>query len=95
MIRYTVVSSKKFRRQLKQLKRSGRPQTVSELEVVVDLLSNGAQLPPSAHNHKLSGKLADFYECHIEPDWLLMYRRYDDILVIELFATGTHSQLFG
>nr|WP_082749853.1 type II toxin-antitoxin system YafQ family toxin [Lachnoanaerobaculum saburreum] len=46
-------------------------------------------------DHQLSGNMSDFRECHIEPDWLLVYRIEDDRLIIIATETGTHSDLFG
>lgn len=52
-------------------------------------------LPREYRDHALTGDLADFRECHIEPDWLLMYQIFDDVLILSLTATGTHADLFG
>ena len=59
----------------------------------VDILKDGEDLPEKFRNHKLKGEWIDFMECHIEPDWLLIYK----ITATELFLTrtGTHSDLFG
>ena len=57
-------------------------------------LANGEKLDPKYNDHSLSGNWAGFRECHIQPDWLLIYRIDDDVLVLTLSRTGTHSDLF-
>lgn len=94
-MRYTVVPTNRFRRQYRHLQRSGRPQLERKLNNIIARLAAGEPLPSGAHNHKLSGELVEFYECHIAPDWLLMYRIVEEKLILVLSATGTHSQLFG
>ncbi len=51
-------------------------------------------MPVIYRDHKLVGKLQDFRECHIFPDWLLVYRIYESNLILELVAMGSHSELF-
>jgi len=67
---------------------------MGKLERVIDALATGKRLEPKYHDHKLKGKLADIRECHIEPDWLLLYLHDHRQLVLLLIRTGTHSQLF-
>ena len=55
----------------------------------------GKPLEPKYRDHQLSGNMSDFRECHIEPDWLLIYRVEDDRLIIIATETGTHANLFG
>lgn len=63
------------------------------LEAVVDTLLIPAPLPPANKDHSLSGKWANHQECHIQSDWLLIYRVEGDELM--LYRTGTHADLFG
>ena len=67
-----------------------------KLEKVVSLLCNGVTLPPAYKDHLLmnSRNYKGMRECHIEPDWLLVYKIRKDILVLQLIRTGTHSDLF-
>ena len=67
-----------------------------KLEKVVSLLCNGVTLPPAYKDHLLMNSRNDkgMRECHIEPDWLLVYKIRKDILVLQLIRTGTHSDLF-
>ena len=72
-----------------------RGKDMNKLIKVLALLAEGNPLPAKYKDHQLSGNLSDFRECHIEPDWLLMYQIYDDILIISATATGSHADLLG
>ena len=61
---------------------------------VVYKLANGQRLEPKYNDHKLHGNYKDCRECHIEPDWLLIYKIENDKLVLTLTNTGTHSDLY-
>lgn len=65
------------------------------LDNVIRILSRGETLPEKNKDHALTGDWIGHRECHILPDWLLVYRIEDDILVLTLARTGTHSDLFG
>ncbi|MCD8074703.1 MAG: type II toxin-antitoxin system YafQ family toxin [Lachnospiraceae bacterium] len=65
------------------------------LDEVVAMLSLGQILPEKYKDHSLSGNWVGHRECHILPDWLLIYRIEEDVLVLTLSRTGTHSDLFG
>lgn len=73
---------------------------ISLLEKVVDKLMKNEKLDEKYCNHQLTGNFKDIWECHIQPDWLLLYlKEYDDkekraILVLTLVNTGTHSDIF-
>ena len=72
-----------------------RGKDLTKLVTVLDLLASGVPLPPKYKDHQLTGNLHDFRECHIEPDWLLMYQIFDNELILSATATGSHSDLFG
>ena len=75
------------------LKRAGkRGLSLSKLETIVDCLRNGKTLPPSAVAHPLKGDWKTYWDCHIEPDWLLIYKVTDEEVL--LARTGTHADLF-
>ena len=61
---------------------------------VIEILANGGKLDAKYRDHDLSGNFKGTRECHIEPDWLLIYEIKEDILVLMLSRTGTHSDLF-
>ena len=65
------------------------------LETVIETLAMGNALPPENRDHDLTGNWRGHRECHIQPDWLLIYRIEGDVLVLTLSRTGTHSDLFG
>lgn len=58
-------------------------------------LAGGEQLPEKNKDHALTGNWTGHRECHIQPDWLLVYRIENDLLILTLARTGTHSDLFG
>lgn len=64
------------------------------LNTAIKMLANGEILPEKYHDHSLSGNWIGHRECHIQPDWLLVYYFEDDVLVLTLARTGTHSDLF-
>lgn len=68
---------------------------ISLLDDIIRALSRGDALPEKNNDHGLSGNWAGHRECHILPDWLLIYRIEDNVLVLTLSRTGTHSDLFG
>lgn len=58
------------------------------------MLAQGKQLPPKYKNHPLKGKYAGFYDCHILPDWVLIYKIKKEKLILLLLDIGSHSELF-
>lgn len=64
------------------------------LDDTIRMLASGKTLPEEYNDHQLTGNLKNYRECHILPDWLLMYRIEKDVLVLSLQRTGTHSDLF-
>ena len=94
MTKYTVKYSSEFKKSLKKVTKQRK--NIDKLISVIKTLANKEQLEPKLKNHKLSndGYFYDCYECHIEPDWLLVYKYLNDDLVLLLVKTGTHSDLF-
>ena len=72
-----------------------RVQSINLLDNIIRLLAKGEALPETNRDHALSGNWAGHRKCHIQSDWLLVYRIENDILVLTLARTGTHSDLFG
>ncbi len=91
--KYAVRTTAVFRKQYKRAKK--RNMRIDLLQEVVDALAMGEPLPEKNRDHQLEGAWADYRECHIQPDWLLIYQIEDDILVLTLTRTGTHSDIFG
>jgi mRNA interferase YafQ len=88
----TIVRSNRFLKDLRLAKK--RNLNLSALEEVVNKLANQEVLDEKYHDHALSGDYSDFRECHIKPDWLLVYTIDDEELELFLFRTGSHSDLF-
>ena len=91
-MKYRVFQSTRFRKSLKKMLARGKDG--AKLEAVVAKLANGESLPPANRDHALTGNWTNHRECHIAPNWLLIYQIKDDILVLELTRTGSHSDLF-
>lgn len=85
-----TISHKQFDRDLKLAKKRGKD--LQKIAFIIKELQNGKTLPAKNRNHKLKGSYADCLECHIEPDWLLIYALTEVELI--LIRTGTHSDLF-
>lgn len=88
-----VKYSSKFKKGLKLAAKRGLD--ISLLENVVEKLKNRIPLEEKHQDHPLKGKMSKYRECHIQPDWLLVYLIEEDILVLTLIDTGTHADLFG
>lgn len=83
----------RFNREYKNaLKQKGN--TEAQFLTVLNYLVNEKPLPQKYKDHALSNNWAGFRECHIRPDWLLIYKVEKDILTLTLMRTGTHSDLF-
>lgn len=65
-----------------------------KLNQLIQMLFSGSELPAKYKNHRLKGNFQGLYECHISPDWLLIYSKNETIRLITLIRTGTHSDLF-
>lgn len=87
-IRYSTKFKKDYNTVLK------RGYNPALLQQVLTLLANETELPKNNKDHALSGNWAEFRECHIAPDWLLIYQIERDILTLSLTRTGSHSDLF-
>lgn len=87
-----IVPSNQFKKDLKLARKRGCK--IEHLQDVVNTLASEQKLDRKYHDHELTGNYSGFRECHIEPDWLLIYRISQDMLELFLFRTGTHSDLF-
>lgn len=91
-MKYKIVPSTKFKRDLKIAIKRGYD--ISLLNLVIETLANGDILSEKYHDHALSGNFVGCRECHITPDWLLVYELSDVEVLLYLTRTGTHSDLF-
>lgn len=87
-IRYETTFKKDFKRIIK------RGYNIQLLEDVIEILASGQMLPEKYKDHNLTGNYYDCRECHITPDWLLIYKINNNELILYLTRTGTHSDLF-
>ena len=85
-----VIVNKQFKKDLKRSSKRGK--NIDKIESVVNILQSGDSLEVRYRNHRLTGNWSDYWECHIEPDWLLIYRITETDLI--LVRTGSHSDLF-
>ncbi len=83
-------TTKQFERDLRRAKRRGKK--LDKLWSIVDLLLRGERLPERCRRHRLSGDWERFWECHVEPDWLLIWD--ETAATVVLARTGTHADLF-
>lgn len=88
----TIKYQSAFKRDFKRVVKRGYD--VKRLEEVVELLAGEKELPSKYRAHRLSGNYAGCWECHITPDWLLVYEINHEELILYLMRTGTHSDLF-
>lgn len=89
---YQLVLTGRFKKGLKRAKKRGLD--IALLDSVVEKLIHGLVLDEKYRDHDLKGRYTGFRECHIQPDWLLIYLVEDEILTLTLVDTGTHSDLF-
>lgn len=93
-MKYQVDYTNNFKKQYKKIKKQGKD--LNKLYEVIEKLANGKQLELKYKNHNLINDKTykDCSECHITPDWLLVYKYVDNNLILLLLATGSHSELF-
>lgn len=87
-----IVPSNQFKKDLRLAQKRGC--NMDHLRKVVDALASEQKLDEKYRDHGLTGSYKGFRECHVEPDWLLIYRISQNALELFLFRTGTHSDLF-
>ena len=89
---YELEYGGRFLKDLKLAKRRGL--NLQELNDIVDILQTDNPLPAKCHDHALTGNYKGYRECHINPDWLLIYTKKESLRIVSLYRTGTHSDLF-
>ena len=89
---YKIKFTGQFKKELKLAKKQGK--NINKLFKIVDILAQKKVLDIKYKDHALIRNYKGFRECHIEPDWLLIYKYYDEILVLSLSRLGSHSELF-
>ena len=90
-MKYGIRKTTRYKKSLKKMLRRGKD--IKKISAVVLALAMGETLPPQNHDHALTGDFAGFRDCHIENDWVLIYKIQADTLILTLTDTGTHSDL--
>lgn len=88
-----IVLTSRIKKDIKRLKKRGKD--MAKLTEMIEMLASRATLPARAFDHALSGDWRGHRECHIEPDWLLIYQIFEDHLILSASASGTHADLYG
>jgi mRNA interferase YafQ len=91
-MKYAIIQTTRYKKELKKVLKRGHD--VNLIKAIVLKLANGVPLEVKHRDHALSGSFAGFRECHITPDWLLVYLIENDIMTLTLTRTGSHSDLF-
>ena len=91
-MKYSIKATSQFRRDYKRSMKRGL--NMELLDQVITALAMGEPLPEKNRDHALSGRWSGHRECHVQPNWLLIYRIDGDVLVLTLTRTGTHADLF-
>ncbi len=91
-MKYEIKFTNQFKKDLKLAKKQGKD--TEKLFEAIETLANGEALPAKYRDHDLTGDYKGCRECHIEPDWLLVYEIVEDVLVLMLYRVGSHSELF-
>lgn len=91
-VKYTVKPTTRFKKDYKLA--SKRNLNIDLLDDVIEKLAKGKPLDSACRDHELSGNWAKHRECHVAPDWLLVYYLDEDVLVLTLVRTGSHSDIF-
>ena len=89
---YKITTTNQFEKDLKRCIKRGYP--MDKFRIVVQLLEQNGCLPDTYRPHKLTGDRQGQWECHIQPDWLLIWKLIDNELELLMLNTGTHSDLF-
>lgn len=92
--KFKTRATKRFKNHAKLVKKRSEKDS-EKLKNTIELLAKGEKLPERFHDYELTGNLKRNLEYHILPDLLLIYRIFNDILILELIDTGIHSDLFG
>lgn len=90
---YKVINTTKFKKSFKRCIKRGLD--IESFNKVIDILIEKGSLPKEYRPHKLNSRFNYAWECHITPDWLLVWEQNDDTLTLVMIDTGTHSDIFG
>ncbi len=91
-MKYEISVTTQFKKDLKLARKQGKSE--EKLWEIVEKLANGETLDEKYKDHNLTGKYLGYRECHIFPDWLLVYKQQNEVLILLLYRLGSHSDLF-
>ena len=91
--KFDIVWTSQFKKDYKLAMK--RHLDIDQLDEVIKVIASGEPLDPKFKDHPLSGDWKGYRECHVQPDWLLVYKLFNDTLILTLTRTGTHSDIFG
>lgn len=91
-MKYKIIPTKRFEKDMKRCRKRGY--NMQLIQDAMTLLAATGSLPEQYRPHKLSGNLQGIWECHIQPDWLMLWEQNDTELILLFTGTGTHSDLF-
>jgi len=91
-MKYTIKFTSQFKKDVRLAKKQNKD--LDKLFEIVNTLANGHALETKYRDHELSGSYKGVRECHVEPDWLLVYEIRNDVLVLMLYRLGSHAELF-
>ena len=91
-MKYKIERTNRFDRDLRLAKKQGKD--LDKLMRVINRLANGEQLEEKYHDHNLKGNYVGYRECHVSPDWLLVYKIHNATLILLLYRLGSHADLF-
>ena len=91
-MKYEIKFTTQFKKDLKLAKKQGK--NLNKMYAIIEKLANGESLDAKFRDHDLTGNYKGCRECHIEPDWLLIYEIVNDVLILMLHRLGSHSELF-
>ena len=89
---YKIFYTSQFKKKIKLCQRRGLD--MRKLYNIINLLISEGKLPATYHPHRLSGNMSGLWECHIGPDWLLIWEQNNDEFTLLMIDTGTHSDIF-
>ena len=91
-LKYKIKFTSRFKKDLKQAKKQGKD--IEKLFDIIERIAKDETLDERYRDHSLTGNYKETRECHIEPDFLLIYEKIEEVLVLSLVRTGSHSDLF-
>ncbi|MBR6229816.1 MAG: type II toxin-antitoxin system YafQ family toxin [Eubacterium sp.] len=89
---YDIVWTSQFKKDYKHAMKQHLD--IAQLDTVIEKLASGGKLDAKYKDHPLKGNYKGYRECHIQPDWVLVYKIFKDKLILTLVSTGSHSNLF-